>query len=77
MTRNVSNKLHKLSTNTAYLVQARKILSQKTDGITNIARFVKGISAAITKDNIGNPDNLIKDLRNTPFHVFGRHENCR
>ncbi|CAG9820787.1 unnamed protein product [Phaedon cochleariae] len=76
MTRCVSDKLHKISTNTVYPLAARKLLTSKgTEGISRLGRLVKGVRTAV-KTNLNQPNSLRQELRNAPYHIFGRHENC-
>nr|CAI5867271.1 unnamed protein product [Callosobruchus analis] len=75
MTRCVSDKLHKLGSNTTIPLEKRKLLTDKTNGISRIKRLVKGVRTAI-KRNVGNPNSLRCEVSNIPNHVFGRHANC-
>nr|CAI5852470.1 unnamed protein product [Callosobruchus analis] len=74
MTRCVSDKLHKLGSNTSIPLEKRKLLTDKTNGISRIERLVKGVRTAI-KRNVGNPNSLRCEVSNIPNHVFGRHAN--
>lgn len=76
MTRCVSDKLHKLAKSTSYLLQMRKLLSDKASGISRIERLVKGVRTAI-KRNALNPEKIREEVKNAPMHVFGRHTKCR
>lgn len=82
-TRAFCENIHKLASNKAYEVEARKLLT-KVDGKGNISRterLVKGVRTAIKEaaKNSGKEavDILREDLQNAPDHVFGSHEKCR
>lgn len=76
MTRCLSDKLHKLSSNTSFAIINRKALLKKDKSITNVERLVKSVRT-IVKNNKSDPASLRRDLANAPYHVLGNHENCR
>ncbi|KRT80732.1 hypothetical protein AMK59_6353 [Oryctes borbonicus] len=76
MTRCVSDKLHKLFSNTRYPISSRKLLCEKTKNISMLERLVKGVKMSI-KNNANNCTSLKEDLANAPYHVPKRHSQCR
>lgn len=70
--RGYTDKLYKLKANTALPLSARKELTPL------ISRLTKAARGAITSagERAGNVDQLRKDLRNGPHHVFGDHAKC-
>lgn len=76
MTRCVSEKLHKLASNTAFPIESRRLLKQKYKNITQIERIVRTVRIII-KNNENQPNLLRKDLLNAPYHIFGSHDSCR
>lgn len=70
--RGYTDKLYKLKANTALPLSARKELTPL------ISRLTKAARGAITSagERAENVDQLRKDLRNGPHHVFGDHAKC-
>lgn len=75
ITRCVNDKLHKLSKNTRYPLDSRKLLLEKKNGISRIERIVKAVRISI-KRNMGNSSKLKEEIKNMPNHIFGKHINC-
>ncbi|XP_063231011.1 uncharacterized protein LOC134535725 isoform X2 [Bacillus rossius redtenbacheri] len=70
--KNYTSALHKLSSDKNFPTEARKILK------SSIPRFTVAARSAIRHcANSGDKvEDLIKDLSNGPYHVFGEHSNC-
>lgn len=71
--RNYTGYLHKLAADTNYSVESRKLLKPAIPRLTAAAR-----GAIRHCGKVGDSvENLKRDLRNGPYHIFGEHKNCR
>lgn len=83
VTRALNDNLHKLADDTKYPLETRKLLSKPApnESIPRLERIVKGVRTAIKEAGVTKSSqdilNLRHDLRNTPDHVFGKHDQCR
>ncbi|KAK4876863.1 hypothetical protein RN001_009369 [Aquatica leii] len=73
VTRCYTSNLHKISLKTTHDIDSRRILR------THIPRLSTAVRSAIINNSKTTKDveQLREDLRNSPYHVFGDHSNCR
>lgn len=71
--KNYTGHLHKLAADKSFPPEGRKLLKQSIPRLTAAARGA--IRQCADKEET--VDELIRDLRNGPHHVFGQHAECR
>ncbi|KAI5645811.1 yqaJ-like viral recombinase domain-containing protein [Phthorimaea operculella] len=67
--KNFTGALYKILSNTKLPLGGRNMLKPKVSKLTVVSR-------KIIMHNAGNPNNMRKDLKNGPLHVFGKHDDC-
>lgn len=83
VTRALNDNLHKLSEDTKYPLETRKLISKPApnESISRLERMVKGVRTAIKEAGVTKSSEAVKNLRhdlhNAPDHVFGKHDKCR
>lgn len=62
--------------NMLYKIKENKNADEDGELTHDVISHLKDSFAVIIKKNKNNIDDMVRDLKNLPFHVFDRHDNC-